>query len=234
VILKQYYRMLAEGTKGQLRHVVLRDFDHHGQLAKYRDPQAPRHFFEAAPDFVWLTEAEWRSLIPSDPKSGEHFLIPAAIRDRLFRFHLVPDITFGESNGWEAKQVRGGELEGTVEEVSAIRIRIRIAGSAQLGLDYDKAQANSRNGGHSAHGYEPRLLGYVGYDRTKQRIDRFEMVALGDFYGTLYGDNRILYRSGRTPLGVAFDLVTPDSPAADRQVPPRAARFPRNYFSTAH
>jgi hypothetical protein len=233
LILKQYYRMLAEGTSGELRHVVLRDFDHHEQFAKYRDPQAPRHYFEAAPDFVWLTEAEWRSLVPSDPKAGDHFPVPAALRDRLFRFHLVPDITFGESNGWEPKQVRGGDLGVTVEAVSPLRVRLRVAGSAQLGLDYDTAQAKSRSGGHSAHGYEPQLLGYVGYDRAKKRIDRFEMVALGGFYGTLYGDNRILYRAGRTPLGVAFELVAADSPAADRQVPPRAARFPHSYFSAA-
>jgi hypothetical protein len=233
LILKQYYRMLAEGTSGELRHVVLRDFDHHEQLAKYRDPQAPRHYFEAAPDFVWLTETEWQSLIPSDPQVGHRSSAPAALRDRLFRFHLVPDITFGESNGWHAKQVRGGNLDVTVEEVTPVRLRLKITGSAELGLDYDAAQAKSRSGGHSAHGYEPRLLGYIGYDRTKQRIDQFEMVAVGGFYGTLYGDNRILYRSGRTPLGVAFELVTADSPAADRQVPPRAARFPRNFFSGA-
>ena len=182
---------------------------------------------------MWFTEAEWRSLIPAEPRAGERFPVSAAIRDRLFRFHLVPDITFGESNGWEPKQVRGGELELTVEEVSPIRVHLKLTGSAQLGLDYETAQAKSRNGGHSAHGYEPRLLGSLDYDRTQHRIDRFEIVALGAFYGTLYGDNRILFRSGRTPLGVAFELVTADSPAADRQVPPRAARFPRNYFTAA-
>jgi hypothetical protein len=90
--------------------------------------------------------------------------------------------------------------------------RLGAKASARRGPE----RAESRSGGHSAHGYEPQLLGYVGYDRTKQRIDRFEMVALGGFYGTFYGDNRILYRSGSTPLGVAFELVTADSPAADR------------------
>ena len=34
------------------------------------------------------------------------------------------------------------------------------------------------------------------------------------------------------PLGVAFELVPPDGPIADRTVPPRGMRFPQNYWST--
>ena len=232
LILKQYYRMLAEQPDGALRHVTLEDFDHREALSKYRDRHAKRHYFEAAPDFVWLTEVEWRSLIPVKPRPGDTFQVPPAIRDRIFRFQLVPDITFGESNGWEADQVRGGELHATVESVSPTRVRLRLEGFAHLGLDYDTAQARSQNGGHSAHGYEPSLLGYLDYNPAENRIERFDLVALGSFYGTLYGDNRLLFRSGRTPLGVAFEMVDTDSPQADRQVPPRAAKYPEQYFST--
>ncbi len=230
LILKQYYRMLADDSKGKLRHVVIEDFDHHKRLSQYYDPGENRHFFEAAPDYVWLTEGEWKSLIPSAPRRGEKFAVSAAITQRLFRFHLVPDMTLGESNGWQPKQVRGGELSLTVEAVSLTHVRLRLEGFARLGLDFDTAQEKSKNGGHSAHGYEPRLLGYLGYDVKKQVIERFDMVAMGDFYGTLYGDNRWMYRSGRTPLGIAFELVTAESPAADRQVPPRVIRG--GYFDT--
>lgn len=230
LILKQHYRMMAHDAKGELRHVVIEDFDHHKRLSTYYDPKAKRHYFEASPDFVWLTEPEWKSLLPVDPRVGGKLSVPAAITERLVRFHLVPDITFGESTGWQKKDVRAGEMTLTVEEVTPARLRLRLDGSARLGLDFETAQARSKNGGHSAHGYEPRLLGYIEYDVMKQCIDRFDLAALGDFYGTLYGDNRWLYRSGRTPLGVGFKLVSANDPAADRQVPPRSIRA--GYFAT--
>ncbi len=230
VILKEHYRMLTFGLKGELRHVKLDDFDHAERITKFYDRNARRHIYEAAPDFVWLTEAEWRSLIPARPRKGDSVPVSPAIRERLFRYHLVPDITFGESTGWQKKQVRGGEMTATVEEATEKRVRLRLDGLARLGLDYDTAQEKSKNGGHSAHGYEPRLLGYLDYDVEKRTLERFDLVALGDFYGTLYGDNRWLHRSGRTPLGVAFALVTRDSPRADRQVPPRA--IGGEYFAT--
>jgi hypothetical protein len=225
LILRQHYRMLATGPKGELRHVALEDFVHHKLLGTYYPPKAKRHLFEAAPDFLWLTEAEWKALVPPAPKKGDRFAAPAALTERLFRFHLVPDITFGESNGWEKKGVRGGTLTVTVEEATAAGTLLRLEGHARLGLDEPTARERCRGGKvSSANGYEPALLGYLHYDARRKVVDRFDLVALGGFYGTLIGDNRRLYRSGRTPLGVAFELVTAAGPAADRQVPPRATR----------
>lgn len=224
VVLKQYYRMLADDS-GKLRHVLLKDFVHHERLSKYRDPEARRHYYEASPDYLWLTETEWKSLIPENPTKGDRADVDPIVAQRIFRFHLVPDITFGESNGWRREQIRGGELTATVEEVSSTKVRLRLAGAAKLGLDFDTAMAKVQEGKHSCRGFEPKLLGYVDYDREHQRITRFDMVALGDFYGHLYGDNRRLFRAGRTPLGVAFHLVTDKSPSADREVTPRAMRI---------
>jgi hypothetical protein len=224
LVVKQYYRMLADDND-ELRHIVLKDFDHHERLSKYRDPEARRHYYEAAPDYLWLSKQEWKSLIPENPRKGDREDVAPIIAQRIFRFHLVPDITFGESNGWRREQVRSGQLTTTVEEATSSRIRLRLDGSAQLGLDFDTAQTNVKEGKHSCHGFEPALLGYIEFDKQQQRITRFDLVALGDFYGHLYGDNRWLFRTGRTPLGVAFHLVTEQSPAFDRQVTPRAMRI---------
>lgn len=233
LILKQYYRMLADDD-GTLRHVVLKDFVHHERLSKFRDPKARRHYFEAAPDFVWLTQQEWQSLIPETQTPGHEKTVDPQLAQRLFQFHLVPDITFGESNGWKRDQVRGGELKVVVDGVDKDRLRLKLEGSAQLGLDFKTAMQRVKDGRHSCHGYEPNLLGYIDYDTAAKRITRFDLVAVGDFFGHLYGDNRWLFRDGRTPLGVAFHLVTEKSPSADRQVVPRAMRLRRGvsrYFN---
>ncbi len=225
VILKHYYRMLAVDRDKHLRHVVLNDFDHADLLSKYRDPEARRHYFEAAPDFLWLTQDEWKSLISSNPRAGDSQPVDPIITQRIVRFHLVPDITFGESNGWRKEQVRAAELTATVEKATTDLVRVRLDGFARLGLDYAAADAAAKQDKHSSHGFEPRLLGYINYDVKQDRISRFDLVAVGDFFGTLYGDNRRLYRAGRTQLGVAFELVTDESPLADHQVAPRAMRL---------
>src|SRR5947209_3459675 len=44
---------------------------------------------QAARDHLWLTEAEWKSLIPADPKPGDRSPLPPKIAERILRFHLV-------------------------------------------------------------------------------------------------------------------------------------------------
>ncbi len=56
-------------------------------------------------DHLWLKRSEWQSLIPATAKKGERFDMPAAVADRLLRYHLV-DNTRGEPPCWASKDVR--------------------------------------------------------------------------------------------------------------------------------
>ena len=56
---------------------------------------------QAARDHVWMTRPEWRSLIPATPRKGETFAMPAALTDRLLRFHCF-DNTRGEPDYWKS------------------------------------------------------------------------------------------------------------------------------------
>jgi hypothetical protein len=105
--------------------------------------------------------------------------------------------------------VRSGDLTLTVEETTRT-LKMRVEGSALLASDADPARA--------ARGYDARLTGVVEYDAKKKAITRFDMVALGDYWGGDYEGGRFK-RPGRTPLGIAFELARGDS-AVD-QVPPR-------------
>jgi hypothetical protein len=166
---------------------------------------------QAARDHLWLTKAEWQALIPADPKKGDQSPLPPAVADRILRFHLI-DNTRGEPPMWQREDVRSRKLTVTVEEVAPVTVRLRLDGSALLATDKDAAKAD--------RGFDVRLLGNVQYDRVKQRIDRFDVVAVGDHWGE--GGYTGSARPGRQPLGIAFELAGGKS-AADL-VPPQAAR----------
>ena len=55
------------------------------------------------------------------------------------------------------------------------------------------------------------------YDPAKKAFTRFDMVALGDYWGGDYEGGRFK-RPGRTPLGIAFELV--ERRQRRRRVPP--------------
>jgi hypothetical protein len=171
----------------------------------------------AARDHLWLTEAEWRSLIPGEPKKGESAPVPAAIAERILRFHLT-DNTRGEPNMWRREDIRSKDLRLTVDEVTPASVRLRLDGPAVLATKEDVEKAE--------RGFDVRLLGYIGYDRSKKAIDRFDVVAVGDHWGE--GTYTRRARPGKMPLGVAFELS--DGKSGADLVPPQAAREVNEYF----
>ena len=224
LILKLYLRALTRDKNG-LRHMRREDIpsDHH--------MTRKRTYYDANPDYLWLKKSEWQTLVPQEPRSGQTLPVADVVAERIFRFHLNPTLVFGETNGLRKRDIRDGKLTLKVQSVSQDVVRMRIEGFARLGSDFRTADAAARRKRTSA-GYEPQLLGYLEFDRRKRVFTRFDLVALGDTYGQLGGDLKYLYRPGRNPLGVAFELVSPDGPVADRTVPPRGMRFPRNYYAT--
>jgi hypothetical protein len=170
----------------------------------------------AARDHLWLTEAEWKALIPASPHKGMTVSVPAAVAYRIARFHLC-DNTRGEPPAWRRDEVRSLKLTLTVEDVSDAAVTLRLDGSALLATAADPAKAG--------RGFDARLLGWLRYDRKRQRIDRFDAVVLGEHWG----DSALTRgaRPGRTPLGVAFELSRGDP--ADR-VPPQGARWLPGYL----
>jgi len=224
LILKLYLRALSRDADG-LRHMRREDIpsDHH--------MTRKRNYYDANPDYLWLKKDEWQTLVPQDPRPGQTLPVADVVAERIFRFHLNPTLVFGETNGLRKKDIRDGRLTLSVESVTADVIRMRMEGFARLGSDVATADAAAKQK-RTSPGYEPQLLGFLKFDRRKKTFTLFDLVALGDTYGQLGGDLKYLYRPGRNPLGVAFELVSPDGPIADRTVPPRGMRFPHNYYST--
>jgi len=171
---------------------------------------------EAARDHLWLTESEWRSLIPANPEIGDQITLPVPIASRILRFHLV-DNTRGEPPFWQPNEIQSCELKLTVKENNAAGIMLHLDGSVLLSTNGDSADAR---------GYDATLMGRIHYSKSKQAIDRFDLVAIGDHWGE--GTFTRNARPGRTPLGIAFEMVSNQSPAD--HVPPQGARVVSDYF----
>jgi hypothetical protein len=225
LILKLHSRYLAREPEGELRlTTLLQDFP------GIKDPATryPRHFdyyCEANADFMWLTEAEWKSLIPVKPTKGETFSFPAAIADRLCQYHLLPGSMHSRTGyiwdqlGLKDKGIRAREMTLTVEEVTASSLRLTLTGFVHLGHPYDSVATAKVPPKRLVNlGYEAQIRGVLEYDSKKQVFTRFDMLVLGDLYGDS-DPNRWLVRSGRNPLGFAFELVRGDTPG--ERLPPR-------------
>ena len=85
--------------------------------------------------------------------------------------------------------------------------------------------------------FEARLYGSLDYDRKKGEFTRFDMLALGETYGGFEaGLGHFGYtRPGRSPYGIAFELVGADDSPVERHIPPRGGGGTftyKGYFGT--
>jgi hypothetical protein len=220
LILLVHTRAMARDDKGGYRAVTAADYP----LVKGGGNRfaSLKSFGNFGPnvDSMWLTEAEWRGLVPAKPVKGRRFDVAPAITERLARFHLVPHKMVGGSGSWGKANVKKLRLTLTVEDVTADRVRLRAEGFARLGSTYDAAKATPPNG-PLGHGYEARLHGLLEYDRTKGTFTRFDLIALGDVWGRwgdANGKSMAVERPGRTPVLIAFGLAAGDSPTY--RIPP--------------
>lgn len=225
LILKLHYRaFMRDGN--QLRYLTGKDLWYDAKGAKTEsDPGTTKP--QAQLDHMWLSEAEGKSLMPANPRSGDKFPLPAGIAERLVRRHLNPrSMHDGHSDGLDRGAVRAAELNLTVEAVSAERVRLRLDGHAKLGSQPD-AEVLAGIAGMTQWGYEPKLLGFLEYEPQQQVFTRFDIVALGDHFGRFVPSFGVA-RPGCQPLGVTFELVKGDRPA--NRVPPGSASTARKYF----
>jgi hypothetical protein len=204
LIVRVYNRQLGQNAKGELRYTVASDYVPAIHQAYPPSSWAAR-FAEAAHDTMWVTQSEWKAMMPANPRKDQKINVPTSLCERLFRFHLDPARGYGESNNFANVTAKAGKLQLTVEEVGSNEVRMRLDGHADL-------QASQYMG--TTIVYQPRLLGYLAYDPTKKVFTRFDVVALGDVRGKPVGENAMGQRLGDTNLlGIAFELVTDPKPA---------------------
>jgi hypothetical protein len=220
-----------------------------GQLARAKTAYGDAYAGSAIPispaytdiEMFWLTKDEAQALLPADARVGMTFPVPAAIQKRIFHYYAFDFRACDRL----PQPLRAGEMTLTVEEASADRLRLRLAGFSKTGVEYAKYESDppKKTGdgsgfvGESAKaGCELTFHGLVEYDRKKQAFTHFDLLGVGDAWGE--GTNR--YRGAgkngkpnRWPIGLAFELVTSNRPV-DRIPPLRANAYAggEQYFGT--
>jgi hypothetical protein len=185
---------------------------------------------------LWLTQAEWQSLIPAKLEKGQTQPVSPKLARRIFLYGLWPQTLWVVEHAWQPDAVREGELHVTVAEASDQKVRLRIHGGVTMAT---KSRLRIYPTGKFAkdleNRYDARLEGTIVYDRAKEKIVQWDMVALGDYLGAMFttreengkriGDDqwREATREAPTPLGFAFEL---DQTAYD--TPPERRR-PRSF-----
>ena len=176
--------------------------------------------YEPGRDQIWLSEKEWKSLVPSNPKQGERLSLSAGVGGRM----IARMTDWSEANGahWESNHVRSHDLTLTVEDVSASAIRFRLAGSVHLAHDAPKEGVRYHAALRPLHHEDPeafarfegQVLGYLSYDRDKKAFTRFDVVALGEYVGPLLNpyrneDRQNFYLIKPCPLGISYEIARP-------------------------
>jgi hypothetical protein len=236
LILRTYHRILSRDPDGTVRKARRTDYPQlQGEADTWHTAYGEK--WEAQPDFMWIQEAEWKAILRPNPLKGDRYPLFEPVADRMTRAHLGLTMAYGECGISSRSSVRPRSLSIIVTDVSDAEVQLRLEGAAALGADWATAEQRDRKGsrqGESVQGFEPRVLGYLTFNRKTNAFTRFDVIALGDAYGTPWGDHHFLYRPGRYPIGISFELVSGAKPM--ERVPPRAAVVydtpNREYFDT--
>jgi hypothetical protein len=192
LILKVHQSALHRDAGGELRRQA-----HH-----YPEDYGTRLKYEPGHDYVWLTPAEWRLLVPDSPRKGDRLPLPAPITAQV-AYHLRDTSRLGASFPsvtWAAGDLRSQDLRLIVEEAGPV-LRLRLEGPIRLRETVkDPAKGHARFDGH--------VLGYLDYDAGKKAFTRVEVAALGAFQGWHWmGSARGgLKLTEPYTLGVSFEL----------------------------
>src|SRR5262249_52306448 len=144
---------------------------------------------------LWMTKAEWQSLVPEQPRVGDSFTVPAFLVSRLGVHH---GSAFG-ANGVKISATPRPTLTLTVEDASPDQLRLRLQGSLQTSEYVAPIRVAV---------VDYQVCGCLQYDVKKKTFSRFDMVAVGDVTGTESPPPK-----GRTRVAVLlFELSPGDTP----------------------
>jgi len=207
LILQVYESRLAGDLKGELRRREKHETFSWGT-------------YEPGRDQIWLSQTDWKALLPPDRKKGARYSLPAGVAGPM----IARLTDWSEANGahWQREHVRSHDLTLTVEDVSATTIRLRLEGSVRLAHDAPKEAVRYHQALRPLHHEDPRafarydaqLLGYLSYDLKRESFTRFDVVALGEYVGPLLNpyrneDRQNFYLIKPCPLGVSIEIARP-------------------------
>ncbi len=183
LVLKQYRRALHKDAEGE----TSRQLTH---------------------DFLWMTKAEWQSLVPERPRVGDSFMVPQFLVSRIALNHAQ---VVTSSCALKLNDTPKPILMLTVEEASPEQLRMRLQGTFKV-TEHNDSLINGIT--------EYQVSGCLNYDVKKKIFTRFDLVALGEV------TNRrkdVVVPEGKTFVGALMFELSPGASPWERTPPGRLA-----------
>jgi len=136
----------------------------------HRDAEGGTHrMLPVHVDFLWMTKAEWQSLVPKQPRVGDSTAIPEFLLTRIGNHHAQ---MVSPASCLRISAVPKPTLTLTVEDTSPDQIRLRLQGSFQVTEFEFPTPTNGI--------IDYQVFGCLHYDVKKKTFSRFDLAALGD------------------------------------------------------
>jgi hypothetical protein len=162
---------------------------------------------------LWLTEAEWKSLLPDNPRPELTVDVSPRLVKRICLFGMRSATCWHVEHFWDPDSVRQGEIKLTTLEVTESSVKMRVHGSVLLvkksGI---KTRPDSKidTPPDLEDRYDARIEGLLTYDPRHKKITRWEMVALGDHQGAYWpnvgGKTSCNFTKDPVAIGFSFEL----------------------------
>lgn len=221
------------GTLSLIVYYTPLERDEKGDFARARKIIAPGPSWVIDPtpthnDLVWITQEEWKALVPASPKKGDKVAVPSSLERRIAVFYAF-DFGLVHSGAWFEDEVRSVDMTVTVEQVTSDAVTLRLEGHSKIGVPFEKYRDCKTCAGECEHaGTDLDYLGTLIYNLKKKAFDQFDVVALGEGWAHFVNWHRSLGEEAsdpskrhRWPLGLAFRIAS-DGPA-DRNGWPQKA-----------
>ena len=160
----------------------------------------PRSAFNL--DYAWFRADEARSFLPEVLEVGEVSDVDEAIVVRLARFHFLNNVRCHTAVPHAREDVEVSELASRVLEVTDGVVTIRMEGRVRA-AHVARTEWEKEWHGMDPIGFEGRLLGRAMWNVALERFTRFELVALGDRFGS----DATRPGEPKTPIGFALELA---------------------------
>lgn len=170
-------------------------------------------------DFVWFKGEEAQQFLPHALVPGASTRLPDDIVRRLSRAHFI-DVVRSLDTPYEDCDVKQASLVSTVMRASNNQVKLRLTGSAvnsKVGEWAINGAEDHANPTPQKRGVSVNMLGYATYDLAMQRFTDFQLIALGNRWGSTQWNGRTDDLAGG-PIGYLFTLSTDNSPS-ERMAP---------------
>jgi hypothetical protein len=200
----------------------------------------PGDFSEPQRESLWLTDAEVQDLFLTDHRVGDTFTAPQSIQRRMYLFYLFNWFVVSGGGYWAPRHLVDDAMTLTIEERTGDTIRLRLEGHATFKAVVNNGweppcfaispRESKQTGLPDPYvvSFNPRILGTLEYDRARNKVTRFDAVALGDYVGN-WG---LSLKVTPVPVGFALELDDRNLPIErQRRAPYALSRLKGHYWA---